>query len=142
MIQKLIARYRDKKLEKERNKPKYYVDELYVGELIHIVDKKYVGPNTNTTYRINKKFVILASHGFASYRHIKSGQIIRSSFIAPIGDFAIHKEDKFSEKFPLLVRRLGLDDKSKLSENVIVSLENGLNNGSINYVQGADAIMF
>ena len=142
MIQKLIARYRDKKLEKERNKPKYYVDELYVGELIHIVDKKYVGPNTNTTYRINKKLVILASHGFASYHHIKSGQIIRSSFIAPIGDFAIHKEDKFSEKLPLLVRRLGLDDKSKLSENVIVSLEDGLNNGSINYVQGADAIMF
>lgn len=142
MLKRLIEKHRDKKLEKERNKPKYYVDELYVGELVHIVDKKYVGRNTNTTYRIKKKFVILTLHGFASYRHIKSGEIIHSTLTAPIGDFAINKEMEFRKKCPILVRRLGLDDNTKLSENVIVSLEDGLNNGSINYLQGADAIMF
>jgi len=142
MIQKLIARHREKKLEKSKNKPKYYVDELYIGELILLVDRKYVGPQTNTTYRIKKKFAILTQDGFASYRHIKSGQIIRSSFIAPIGDFAIHKEDKFSEKCPLLVRRLGLDNKTKLSENVIVKLEEALNNGKIEELENLDNIKF
>ncbi len=142
MIQKLIARYRDKKIEKEKNKPKYYVNELYVGELIQIVDKKYVGPYTNTTYKIKKKFAILTLNGFSSFRHIKSGEIMHSTLTSPIGDFAINREMKFREKCPILLRRLGLDDNTKLSENVIVSIEEGLNNGSLAHLHGADGIIF
>ena len=142
MIKKLIARYRDKKLEKELNKPKYEIDQLWIGELIYLEDKKHLGPRNYYTYRVKKKYVLLTLDGFASYRHIKTGCIIRSSLMAPIGDFAIHNDIKLNEHCPILLRKLYLDAKSKISYNMVSALEESLNNDQIEHLKNANSIIF
>lgn len=142
MIKKLIARYRDKKLEKELNKPKYFANDLYVGKLIHLVSQEFIGDSLHTSYYIKKKYAIVTYVGFDKYYHLNSNQYVRGTLSAPNGDIAIDELKSLCEKFPLLARRLGLHGDTKLSLNMIKSLEEKLNDGTLKQFENLDNFSF
>lgn len=142
MLKRLVSNLREKKEEKEKLKPKYFINQLYVGELIYLEDKKFAGPKMDYTYRVKKKFVILTLESFATFRHIKSNQIIRSTLMAPAKDFAIHNDKKIYECCPMLLRKLDLDEHSKISYNLISTIEDYLNHDTTINLEDANDITF
>lgn len=125
IIQKLIE---NKKI-KEYNKPKYKIEDLYVGEIVFITDEKLVTFEAiSYTYRPIKKFAIflkaddyLVSH---SYIH-PSNQKLTTIGLANVNDYAIKDLRPFKDAFIWSIHEGKIP--TKISKSFIVELETGLN---------------
>lgn len=140
LIQKMIQKHN----ERQNNKPRYKIEDLYCGQIVHFLDKEYVGQSfpyrnlfeyvlgrTNRyTYVTIKEFAIFTkkdTYGPDTYIHLKSGQALQKMRHSIKGDYAIEKPVLFKEIFPLEMRKYGLTEKSKFSKAEICELEDELN---------------
>lgn len=126
---KFIKRIIQKHEEKEFNKPKHDIEALYVGEIVFIVDEKYVNYSTTSyTYRPIKKFAIFkkADDYLVSLSYIHpSNQKLKIIGLANVNDYAIKDLRPFKNAFILSIREGKIPQK--VSKSFIVKLETGLN---------------
>ena len=133
---RLIEYMAQKREERHLNKPRYKIEDLYVGEIIYIVNTEFVsGPTfwqsgTKTTYKHIKPFAIFSRTCWEhDYLHILTNHPFRQSFHAEIGEYAVNhntlKEfDKCMQRYMIANN---LKSTSKLSINDIKELEDYVN---------------
>lgn len=122
---KLIAQ---KRKEKEFKKPKYDINDLYVGEIVYITNIEWAGKGVmNYKYKTIKDFAIFReSHDLlnADYIHL-SDQMLNTIGSTFQKDYAINNLTPLKDLFTLQIRK-GTFPK-KVSKAFLVKLENELN---------------
>ncbi len=138
LAEERMIKLREKRLEKEANKPRYKINNLYVGEIIYIQSQEYfVGPNSSiwdsgirNKYYIIKKFAIFdKADAWKDYIHIGTNHSLRTDIWAKSGEYCIcnnslREFDKAMQSF-MIANKLTKD--SNLSINQIKEIETGIN---------------
>ena len=136
--QEKIERTREKQRELYINKPRYKIEDLYVGKIIYIQSEKfYSGPThsifdsgTWITFKNIKKFAIFYNPGpWIDDIHVVTNHTLKTSLWAKPGEYCIHydsmmKFDKALQRFMIENR---LNRNSMLSIKQITELENNVN---------------
>ena len=135
---RLIKRMAEKREEKLLNKPRYKIEDLYVGEIIYITGKKFeMGYSFLTSgyqfkFKHIKPFAIF-KHSYLDkdyYLHVTSNHKLRqSSLTTEIGEYVVHNDtlkefDKYMQRYMIANN---LKKTSKLSINEIKELEEYVN---------------
>ena len=130
MLKKLLEQLKQKKIEKENNRPQFKLGNLYVGEIVLYTDREDIGFGTRYDhYNIVKKFAIFTEAGYNKYCHIKSGQMLyeMGSYKSVVGDYAVHNVRKFQDAFPIFMRNHNFTPDTKVSLRFIIENEDKLN---------------
>lgn len=133
LIQKMIQKHN----ERQNNKPKYKIEDLYVGEIIYIIDKKFETGSCFLTSGYRFKFKYIKS--FAIFKHtcwdndylhiLTNHPLATRSLSSEIGEYAVNYDtlkdfDKYMQRYMI---SNNLKKTSKLSINEIKELENYVN---------------
>ena len=116
--------------EEERNRPKYTLDQLYVGEIVLFEKQVYLGAQVNENfYKPVKKYAILMKIGYEEYLHFKSGQKLQKlgGWDAIVGDYAVRNIKKFQEAFPIFMRKNNYTPSTMASLEIIELMEDKMN---------------
>ncbi len=134
---RIIERMTQRREEKQINKPRYKIEDLYVGEIIFVTNKKFEMGSCFWTsgyrYKVKhiKPFAIFKHTCWDhNYLHIVSNHELRElSLIGEIGEYVVNddslkKFDKFMQRYMIANN---LKSNSKLSINDIKELEDYVN---------------
>lgn len=135
---KFIQRMIEKQEEKKFNKPRYKIDDLYVGKIIYIKSSSlFVGPNASIydsgeriQYRNIKQFAIFdKSDPYKDYVHVVTSQSLRDSLWGEVGEYVVNCNSikKFDKALQEFMIKNNLTKDSKLSLNQIKQLEDYVN---------------
>ena len=156
IIKKLIEKHQKKKAEKERvrqeriaeriekqremeaNRPRYKIDDLYVGKIIYIKSSSlFVGPNASIydsgeriQYRNIKQFAIFdKSDPYKDYVHVVTSQSLRDSLWGEAGEYVVDYDSikEFSRAMQGFMIKNNLTKYSLLSYNQIKEIEKQVN---------------
>ena len=130
MLKKLLEQLKQKKIEKENNRPQFKLGNLYVGEIVLYTDREDIGFGTRYDhYNIVKKFAIFTESGYNKYCHIKSGQILyeMGSYKSVVGDYAVHNVRKFEKALCIYMRKNKFTSSTKVSKIFIEENETKIN---------------
>ena len=130
-INNIIQKYRQHK----DNRPKYKIEDLYIGEIIYIIDSQFVigssllDSGTKHTYKIIKDFAIFEKDDNDNYIHILSGKSLLLSIRADKDEYAINYSSikNFGKLMQSYMIKKHLTDSSKLSINKIKEIEKEVN---------------
>lgn len=134
---RLIEHMAQRREERKLNKPRYKIEDLHVGEIIYITNKKFeMGSSFLTSghrfkFKRIKPFAIFKHTYFdPNYLHIVSTHKLRQlDLISEIGEYVVRdnslkKFDKYMQRYMLANN---LKSTSKLSINDIKELEDYVN---------------
>ncbi len=130
MKSRLMQKLTDKINNYNYTRPKYRLDELYIGQIVLLKKRKYFNLLTWDSYYTEiKKFAIFTDVHKDMYKHIKSGQKIESldSIYAIEGDYAINNIHQFTHAFAIKIRTNNWKASTKLSQKQIEELETQIN---------------
>lgn len=124
----LIQKTREKRKEKEYEKPKYPIIELYLSAIVKLTKREYeLFGISNNFYKKCKDFAVFKKVGSDKFVHIKSGQILKTIDSAVVGDYCVLNPVSFMETYPIQIREAGYTRKTKLSKKYIEGLETAQN---------------
>lgn len=126
MLKKLTENLKNRKIEKERNKEQFELNNLYVGEIILFKKSVPVRKGVNNNYYTYvKKVAIFTTDDHKAYKHVKSGQILweMGKNESIVGDFAVINLKKFPERFPIYMRKNDLNKSTLVSQAFIETFE-------------------
>lgn len=118
------------KLEKQRNLPKFQLNELYVCEIVLYQQCVPEGHGiVSHYYKEVKKFAIFTKVGYDKYLHMKSKQTLTEmgGTNSVIGDYAVRNIRKIHKACPIYLRTCNLTPTSKVSTAFIETLEDDMN---------------
>lgn len=156
IIKELIEKHQKKKAEKERvrqekiaeriekqreieaNRPRYKIDDLYIGKIIYICHTEfYVGPTASIydsgehiQYRNIKKFAIFDnSDPYKDYVHVVTSHSLRNSLWGEAGEYVVDYDSikEFSRVMQGFMIKNNLTKYSLLSYNQIKEIEKQVN---------------
>lgn len=131
MLKKLYEQLKQKKVDKQNNKPRFKLGDLYVGEIVLYTDREDIGFGTRYDhYNIVKKFAIFTETGYKKYCHIKSGQTLyeMGCYKSIVGDYAVHNVRKFEKALCIYMRKNKFTSSTKVSRVFIEENEDKINN--------------
>ena len=126
VIKSLIEKHTQHKIETEYIKPIYKIENLYVGEIVFLQERKFEGFGIWTTHsNFIKRFAIFTKDNYNTYTHIQSGQKLKdvTSIEAFIGDYAVHIVAPFKQEFATVMRECLHTANHKFSKNEIIEIE-------------------
>ena len=124
MFQQLIKGHQEKKY----NKPKYKIENLYVGSIVKLTKRDYISFGVWENYYDRcKDYAIFYSLDGYDFIHIKSGQKLTVLDYAIVGDYAVKKPISFYETHVAQLREFGDTEKTKLSKKFLDELETAQN---------------
>lgn len=120
MFKKLLDRFKKKPKEET-----FKIKDLYVGEIVFLVDKKFIRRSIDYEYQTVKKGVFLTEIGYGKYSHIKSGQklIEMNTLDSKVGDYAVFDLKKFEDQHPIYMRKANLTPEDKFTKSFICEIE-------------------
>lgn len=134
MIKKLTAKYQSKKQSNSQNKPKYKIQDLYIGKIVHCLSNESIGMFTvHQQFNIIKENAIFL-HKFwmiSNFIHLKTNQEL-TVIMKNVGQDYIVQPKEFKKVMKAFMHKHNLTEKSKLSYNQILQLEDDLNNNKLN----------
>jgi hypothetical protein len=129
--QRIIGNLIEKYNELTYSKPRYKLKDLYVGEIILINSRKFVGGlQWHTQFTRIKKFAIFYKKNDYTYVHIKSREklpIDTAIHLVDEGDYAIQLISPFRVGRHLAFLKDIIKDDTKLSREDIEKLETEIN---------------
>lgn len=133
---RLIERMAQKREERRLSKPRYKIEDLYVGKIIYITNIEFISGPTflqsgiKTKYKTVKPFAIFKHTCFdSSYLHLMTNHPLRSSTLAEIGEYTVFYDSlkEFDKCMQRYMIANNLKKTSKLSIKDIKDLENYVN---------------
>ena len=125
---KLLQEIMEKHKQREYNKPKYKIEDLYVGDIVLLEDFDFKDMITTRYYfKPIKEYAIFKWEKHNKYTHIKSGQGLHLITKAELNDYAINNIVPLNSAFVRVLREHHIAPGSKISLALINRLEDELN---------------
>ena len=130
LIKKMLEKFKQAKIQKKINKPRYPIHSLYSGRIVFY---ESCVPAENGEFAFHykfrpvKNFAIL--YNYNNLTHIISGQQLKEMWLLRNKDYCVHNLTSFAEhpNMKMYMRKHNLDENSKLSFAQIFALEKAMN---------------
>lgn len=128
-IKKIIKNHK----EKEFNKPKYELKNLYIAKIVLLRERRFTSLTWASYYHEIKQFAILykkSDYSYDTYVHVKSGQKLAHNddiLKTKEGDCAVIDVIPFTKYFAVEMLKNSLTKNSKISKHAVELLETEAN---------------